>query len=141
MTRDLPTLEEAKRQARQIRAEATNAGENIGHAHALERVAKRYGCRDWNTLHAAIKDAPPENWRVGARVKGEYLSQPFSARVVAIEKRQPGWFAIELDLDDPIDVVRFDSFSNLRKRIKAVVGPKGHSFERTSDGAPHLRLD
>ena len=46
-----------------------------------------------------------------------------------------------LDLDEAVDVVRFDSFSNLRKRIRVEVGPEGHSKERTSDGTPQIVLD
>ena len=46
-----------------------------------------------------------------------------------------------LDLDDAVDVVRFDSFSNLRKRIRVEVGPDGHSKERTFDGTRHVELD
>jgi hypothetical protein len=48
---------------------------------------------------------------------------------------------VRLDLDHPVDVVTFDSFSNLRKRIRGTVGPDGRSKEITSDGTPHLVLD
>ena len=74
-------------------------------------------------------------------MSGEYLSQRFSATVLSAEQQRPGWFRLVLDLDEAVDVVRFDSFSNLRKQIRIVVGPDGRSKERTSDGTPHLVLD
>ena len=52
-----------------------------------------------------------------------------------------GWFRLVLDLDAAMDVVRFDSFSNLVQRIRAEVGPQGRSQERTSDGIPQAQLD
>jgi hypothetical protein len=141
MTHSLPTLRDAKDQARRLRADLARAGTPVSHAEALERTARALGFRDWNACHAAIAHRIPEGWRPGGRVTGRYLSQPFTATVIAAEPEQPGWVRLELDLDQPVDVVRFESFSNFRKRIRAVLGPEGHSKERTSDGAPHLRLD
>ncbi|WP_373636831.1 glyoxalase superfamily protein [Yoonia sp. BS5-3] len=40
-----------------------------------------------------------------------------------------------------MDTVASAAFANLRKRIRGVVGPKGWSKERTSDGKAHLRID
>jgi hypothetical protein len=88
-----------------------------------------------------MRDRPPQGWTVGGRVTGRYLSQPFAATVLAADQFRPGWFRLVLDLDAAVDVVRFDSFSNLRKRIRVEVGPAGHSKERTSDGIPHVELD
>lgn len=141
MTRDLPTTAQAKHQARRLREKRASEGTPISHAQALEGVARQHGFRDWNALHAAIGDRPPDGWAPGRRVTGRYLSQPFSATVVSAERLRPGWFRLVLNLDEAVDVVRFDSFSNLRKRIRAVVGPDGHSKERTSDGVPHVELD
>ena len=45
-----------------------------------------------------------------------------------------------LELDQPVDVVTFDSFSNWRSRVTKVIGPDGRSFDTTSDGMPHLVL-
>ena len=65
--------------------------------------------------------------------------------MLAAERLRPGWFRLVLDLDAAVDVdvdvVRFDSFSNMRKRIRVEVGPEGHSKERTSDGTPQVALD
>ncbi len=137
----LPTTAEAKDQARRIRAALGDQGTEIGHARALELVAHQHGFRDWNTFHAAIGNRPPDGWRPGGRVRGAYLSQPFEATVVAVEMLRPGWFRLVLDLDEAVDVVSFESFSNFRKRVRGVVGPEGTSRECTSDGAPHLRLE
>ncbi|MFN3225662.1 MAG: glyoxalase superfamily protein [Hyphomicrobiales bacterium] len=141
MTRDLPTIPQAKQDAKDLRAMRAEQGEAISHAQTLERVARSYGFRDWNAFHAALRDRPPQGWEVGGRVTGRYLSQPFAATVLAVDQFRPGWFRLLLDLDAAVDVVRFDSFSNLRKRIRVDVGPEGHSKERTSDGAPHVALD
>ncbi|MBZ0216360.1 MAG: hypothetical protein K8F25_07405 [Fimbriimonadaceae bacterium] len=141
MNRHLPTAVEAKDHAKRLRAQLADQGTKIGHANALELVAHQYGFRDWNTFHAAIGNRPPDGWTPGGRVQGSYLSQPFEATVLAVEMLGPGWFRLALDLDEAVDVVTFDSFSNFRKRIRGIVGPAGTSRELTSDGVPHLRLD
>ena len=71
-------------------------------------------------------------------MRGAYLGQPFEGCIVAAEPTRPGWFALTIDLDEAVDVVAFESFSNYRKRIRATVGPLGESREKTSDGQPHL---
>jgi hypothetical protein len=141
MTRDLPTISKAKQEAKHLRATLAEQDEAISHAQALERVAHRHSFRDWNAFHAEMRNRPPQAWTVGGRVTGRYLSQPFAATVLAAEPLRRGWGRLVLDLDAAVDVVRFDSFSNLRKRIRVEVGPEGHSKERTSDGAPHVALD
>ena len=140
MTRHLPSVAEAKEQAKRLRAKLAEQGTTVSHANALELVAHNNGFRDWNTFHAAMGNRSPEDWAAGGRVRGRYLSQPFEATVIAVEMVRPGWFRLTLDLDEAVDVVTFDSFSNFRKRIRAVVGPAGTSRERTSDGTPHLEL-
>tara|TARA_R110000868_G_scaffold7071_18_gene38749 strand:+ start:4948 stop:5412 length:465 start_codon:yes stop_codon:yes gene_type:complete len=141
MNRKLPTSAEAKQHAKRLRAQLASQGSKIGHANALELVAHHYGFRDWNAFHASIGKRPPEGWAPDRRVQGCYLSQPFEATVVAVESLRPGWFRLTLDLDEAVDVVTFDGFSNFRKRIRGVIGPAGTTRERTSDGVPHLTLD
>lgn len=141
MSRTLPTLADAKNHAKRLRANLANQASDISHAAALEMVAHQNGFTDWNSFHAAIGNRPPDGWAVGGRVQGRYLSQPFEATVMAVEMLRPGWFRLVLELDQAVDVVTFDSFSNFRKRISAVVGPEGTSRERTSDGVPHLQMD
>nr|WP_323782886.1 glyoxalase superfamily protein [Amylibacter sp.] len=141
MTSHRPTLFQAKEQAKRLRAKRAAEGVQIGHAKALEVVAQEYGFRDWNTFHAAIANRPPEGWSLGGRVQGRYLSQPFQATIIALKMLRPGWYQLTLDLDEAVDVVTFDSFSNFRKRVHGVVGPAGTTQEKTSDGTPHLSID
>ena len=141
MSAALPTRLEAKAAARRLRAGLVERGIRIGHAEALERVARAHGFRDWNAFHAAIDDRPSATWTRGGRVSGTYLAQPFTARVVDAEVLRPGWVRMVLDLDAPVDVVSFDGFSNLRRRIRGLVGPGGYSRERTSAGIAHLRIE
>lgn len=141
MTRNLPTLVQAKAQAKALRQKQAAENAGMSHSEALEIIAHQHGFRDWNAFRAAIRDLPPEGWSTGGRVTGTYLSQPFVASVLSAEQLHPGWYRLALDLDDAVDVVSFDSFSNLRKQVRIVVGPDGQSKERTSDGSPHLVLD
>ncbi len=142
MTGPLPTLSAAKAEARALRAEHAAKGTPLPHSRALEVVARSYGFRDWNTCHAAIVAAHAKGaWQVGAKVSGRYLSQPFTATIRAVQEVQPGQTRLELDLDEAVDVVRFESFSNFRKRIRATVGRDGRTADITSDGMPHLVLD
>ncbi len=141
MSAQHPSVAEAKRQAKRLRTQLGRQGTPVSHGNALELVAHQHGFRDWNAFHAAMGNRPPEGWSPGDRVEGSYLSQAFSATIVAVEMVRPGWFRLVLDLDEAVDVVTFESFSNFRTRIRGVVGPEGHSRERTSDGLPQLRLD
>jgi len=92
-------------------------------------------------MRAAIGTGRAQDLAVGDRVRGRYLSHPFTARVVSVARPRPGWLRLELHLDQAVDVVASESFSNYRTRIRGVVGPKGHSAERTSDGQPHLQIE
>ncbi|MFQ1702159.1 glyoxalase superfamily protein [Loktanella agnita] len=141
MTAPLPTAVQAKEQAKNLRATLTGEGTAIGHAQSLERVSHQYGFRDWNALLAVIGNGPPVDWTPDDKISGSYLSQPFAGQVVLCETLKPGWVRLEIQLDAAIDVVTSSEFSNLRRRIRGVIGPKGHSSERTSDGQPHLRID
>ena len=141
MTQDLPTTERVKQEAKAFRRNCAVGGVHITHAQALEQIAHDYGFRDWNALHAATRVQTANTWAINDRVTGHYLSQAFTAVVLATDEVRPGWFMLVLDLDKAVDVVRFESFSNLRQQIRVVVGPEGFSRERTSDGNPHVTLD
>lgn len=138
MTRSLPTIAQAKLQAKLLRAKLSEDGVTITHSKSLELLAQQYGYHDWNTLFAMLGNRPDVVWNVGERVRGHYLGQSFTAEIVAVERQAEGWFRLALELDEAVDVVTFDSFSNFRKRIRGVVGPSGASREKTSDGQPHL---
>lgn len=137
----LPTLAAAKDQAKRLRARLASDGTEIGHGQALELVAQQHGFRDWNTFHAAIGNRAPEAFTPGGRVQGRYLGQPFIGTVRAAALVRTGWFRLELDLDEPVDVVTFESFSNLRRRIRGIVGPAGTSRERSGNGDPVLEVE
>ena len=47
-------------------------------------------------------------------------------------------YEVTLHFDEPMDVVEFDSFSGLRQRVKAMISEEGISWDKTSDGVPHL---
>ncbi|MFG6604893.1 MULTISPECIES: glyoxalase superfamily protein [unclassified Sulfitobacter] len=141
MNPQLPSAAKAKNKAKRLRAKMAEDGTSIGHAKSLELVADQHGFSDWNTMVAAIGNAPLKGWAIGDKVSGTYLSQPFTGHVVSISTLKPEWFRLELHLDEAVDVVTFDGFSNFRSRIRGVIGPKGHSIERTSDGQAHLQID
>lgn len=141
MNSQLPSALQAKDQAKRLRIKMAEDGTQIGHAKSLELVAHQRGFRDWNAMLAAIGNGPPKGWGIGEQVSGTYLSQPFTAKVIAVAMLKPGWFRLELHLDEAVDVVTSDSFSNHRTRVRGVVGPKGHSKERTSDGQSQLNIN
>lgn len=141
MSTQLPSATEAKDQARRLREKLAKDGRPVGHAKSLELIAHQHGFRDWNAMFAAIGNGAPKALSLGETVSGTYLSQPFTARVVSVAAVKRGWFKLELHLDEPVDVVMSQGFSNFRRRIRGVIGPKGHTLERTSDGQPHLQID
>lgn len=141
MTADIPSLEAAKRQAKALRAGLAAQGQDITHAQALELVAKTAGFKDWNTYHAAIGNGPRPPVSLGQIVTGRYLNQPFVAEVLGVTETSHGRYEVLLHFAEAVDVVTFDSFSNFRTRVHKVVGPDGRSFDKTSDGKPHLVLE
>ena len=135
------TVDDAKAQAKALRAALMAQGQTLSHAQALELVARQHGAKDWNTLHARLarRNARPP-LALGDRVRGRFLGQPFTGRVVGLSGPD-GHRKIELHFDYPVDVVRSDLFSNLRQRVRATLDATGRSHRRTSDGAPQLVLD
>lgn len=127
MTRDMPTAAPARVRAKRLREDLAPEGTAISRAQALERVVHRHGFRDGNALHAAIRDRPPRGWTAGGRVRGRCLSRPYAAIVRSAEPPRSARSRPVLDLDETVDVVRSESFSNLRNRIALVVGSDGHS--------------
>jgi hypothetical protein len=135
------TIDNAKAQAKALRAALQAQGTAISHAQALELIARQHGARDWNTLHArlALRNAPPE-LALNDRVYGRYLGQPFTGRIIGLSgpanHRQ-----ISIRFDTPVDVVRFEIFSNLRRQIRATINEHGRSHRQTSDGEPQLIVE
>ena len=136
----LNSVSEAKSKAKALRDALVGQGTRISHAQALELVAHQNGVRDWNTLHAKLSRAEPRTLQLGDEVRGKYLGQTFVGRIVALSKIGLH-LAISIQLDVPIDTVRFESFSNMRRRIRGVIGPDGRSEQKTSDGLPVLVID
>ncbi len=140
----LPSLDALKDQAKRLRARFSEDGQAISHSRALELVAAQYGFRDWNTLHAVAGNRPPfDPWRLGSRVRGHYLGQPFDAAVLGVQAvtSQPGRYRMTLHFDAPVDVVTFDSFSAFRQRVSCTIDETGRTTEKTSNGRPHLELE
>ncbi|MCB1428814.1 MAG: hypothetical protein KDJ66_06770 [Nitratireductor sp.] len=144
----LPDSGKLKEQAKRLRATLADAGQAISHAQALELIAKQHGVRDWNTL-AALAGRPVSGNRpagppvaVGQTVTGRYLGQEFIGTVHAVASQlMPGRWRITLQLDEPVDVVTFESFSAFRSRISATINQEGSTAEKTSNGVPQLVLD
>ena len=138
----LPSLDALKQQAKRLRAGLDEDGDFLTHSESLELVAKQYGYRDWNTLHAAIGNrAPAPRFQLGGGVKGRYLGQPFTGEIVAIRSVPPDHFRIALQFDEPVDVVTFDSFSAYRSRVSALINRDGVTAEKTSNGLPQMIVE
>ena len=141
ITSPLHTLDQAKAQARLLRAQLESSGQTISHSAALEQVARDQGCRSWNALFARLSNAPEVALQVGDRVEGHYLSQPFTGSVLAVRSLVQGQgYELTVEFDTPVDVVVFESFSAFRHRVTGTVSPGGTSFARTGNGVPQLTV-
>ncbi len=137
VTENIAPVEELKSQARRLREKLRVSGVEVSHGKALELIAHQHGARDWNTLHA--KAGNRMILRVGDRVEGQYLGQPFTAEIRGLSVMGDGSYRrITLHLDEAVDVVTFDSFSSYRQRVNGQIGWDGRSARHTSDGQPHL---
>jgi hypothetical protein len=133
------TRVQAKARAKQIKAESPSP---ISLSAALEQVATELGFRDWNTASARLSNEPETGWQVGDRVSGHYLKKPFEGRVHAVRELQGGQgYELTLHFDNPVDVVDWKSFSAFRQRVKMMVSAQGQSWNKTSDGIPHLVVE
>lgn len=134
---NIAPVTELKVQAKRLRDKLRSAGVQLSHSEALEVLASQHGVRDWNTLHAMAGNQL--RLRVGDRVRGRYLGQPFTGEVRALSTLGDGSHRnITLHFDQPVDVVRFDSFSAFRQRVSGEIGWDGRSTRKTSDGEPQL---
>lgn len=138
-----PAIEALKDQARRLRTKLNADGEPISHSKSLELLAHQHGYKDWNTLRALAGNRPPPcPVTLGAKVRGRYLGQAFEAEVIGVQTlTAPDRFRVTLSFDEPVDVVTFASFSNLRQRVSCIIDRSGKTSERTSDGQPHLQLE
>ena len=136
------SLEEFRQQAKRLRARLAREGKPISHSNALELIAAQHNFKDWNTLHASVGNRPPgPPFVVGQRIAGTYLGQEFRGEIVGLNCQSAAKrYRLTIQFDDPVDVVKFDSFSAFRQRVSAVVDAKGITVEKTSNGEPHMRL-
>ena len=142
MTSLITNREQAKARARELRAERAARGNTISHSESLELVAAELGYRDWNTASARLSNEPDVPLQVGDEVAGRYLKQPFQGRVLSVREIGGGAvFEVTIRFDAPVDVVEFDSFSNLRTQVNVTVSAGGVSTFRTSDGVPHMVVE
>ena len=142
MTRDLPNVDLLKDQAKRLRQSLAATGNAITHSQALEALAGQYGLKDWNTLSALAGAIPNRrSYRVGDRVRGTYLGQPFEGRIKGAHALSGGSrHRLTIRFDKPVDVVTFESFSAYRRQVTCTVDDDGVTASRTSDGRPHMVL-
>ncbi len=140
---NLASIEALKGQAKRLRVDFASRGNSISLSESLEELAHRHGYKDWNTLHAATGKQPkPVPVVRGQRVSGHYLTQPFNGEVIRVENlAETGMYRVSLEFDEPVDVVTFESFSTLRRRVSCSIGTDGMTMEKTSNGKPQLRLN
>ncbi len=138
-----PSVSDLKDQARRLRQALSDQGTLITHSKSLELLAQQYGARDWNTLRSKAEAHVTETLpRVGDRLHGQYMGQSFSGVLKALQKHgNKGALRVSIQLDQPVDVVSFDSFSSWRHRITGTVNQNGVSFRKRSDGTPHLVVE
>jgi len=142
MTGSIPTLDTLKDQAKRLRNSLAQSGEKITHSASLELVAHQHGMKDWNTLFAAAGNRPPPvAFAIGQRVNGEYLGHAFTAKIIAVQAMQSSEsFRVTCLFDKKVNVSKFENFPVERYRVTATVDQHGVSYDKTSNGVPHMKL-
>ena len=138
----LPSIEQIKDQAKTFRAAQSDKGVNLSHSQALEMISQSIGFKDWNTLRAAA-DSQQSGfcYKLGQRVEGRYLSTPFAGELVSVNAMDDSQLTrVRIKFDQPIDVVKFDSFSNFRRQVSCSLTKEGVTKEKTSNGLPQMVL-
>ena len=151
----IPPTAELKSQARRLRLALNKPGRSDGneitHSGALELVARLWGQRDWNTLAAVASAASTEQraaapqtvpWSLGDTVTGAVFGKPFRGRLLGMTLLPNAErVRVSVQLDEPVDVVDFASFSSERHRVTAILSTvDGRSLRRRSDGKHQLEL-
>ena len=138
---DTPSIQTLKSEAKALRDERALSGTPLGQGQALEEIAKRHGYRDWNTASASLPERVVIPVQVGQRVKGTYLSRPFTGLVVGMRLlADMQHYEVTIRFDHPVNVSKFASMVHNRQRVTATVGLNGVSLAHTSDGEPHMRV-
>ena len=129
------TISELKMMAKGLRSQR-----EIGHSNSLEILAKQLGFRNWNTLSAKAASNKPQ-WALGARVSGAYLGQAFEGKLVAVRAYgDERHHAITVQFDKPVEVAELGPYTATRIRVSAVIDDEGKTFEKTSNGKPHMLI-
>ncbi|MGB6117740.1 MAG: glyoxalase superfamily protein [Mesorhizobium sp.] len=131
------TIDDAKAQAKDLRLALAAKGMKVSHSQALELIAQQNGAADWNTLRSRLPPPDADPFHAGQRISGTYLGRPFSGRITELSPVGRG-YRVTIAFDQPVDVVTFDSFSNLRNQIRGTVGRAGRSDTVSSNGEPTL---
>lgn len=138
---DTLSIKTLKSEARELRDARGRAGTPLGQGQALEEIARRHGYRDWNTASASLPERLPDLIQVGERVKGTYLSKPFTGMVLGVQLlADMQHFEVTVKFDQPVNVSKFASMVHNRQRVRATIGRNGVSPAHTSDGEPHMRI-
>ncbi|WP_068311541.1 glyoxalase superfamily protein [Polycladidibacter hongkongensis] len=137
-----PKLQELKNNAKSLRAALAEKDQLISHSQSLEITARQHGYKDWNSAAAGtVQKQKSQALQLGRSVAGTYLNQEFKGQLLAVRTLQGGqYMQITVQLEKPVDVVSFDSFSNYRSRITCTLDKSGRSLDTTSDGTPHMQL-
>ncbi len=118
----IPSINFLKHRRSGLRADLMNDGVHSGGAQPV-----RWNC--WRIsmviatgtpLHARAGNQPARSpVAPGDRVAGHYLGQSFDGMVTGVEHTvTAGRYRVSIRFDDPVDVVTFSSFSNLRQRVR-----------------------
>ena len=138
---DTPSIQTLKSEARALRDERALAGTPLGQGQALEEIARRHGYRDWNTASAALPERVNIPLQVGQRVRGTYLSRPFTGLLIGMQLLSDmRHYEVTVKFDKPVNVSKFASLVHNRQRVRATIGLDGISPAHTSDGEPHMRI-
>jgi len=129
-----------KAEAKRLRSELRANGQDANHGECLNVAARRRGFRDWNAACARLPKATAR-LALGDRVSGRYLGHRFKGRLRGVGRLTDEAVRVEIEVDRPIDVVRFSAFSAFRRRVSGVVRADGKSLEKLSTGAAHLIVD
>ena len=136
---DTPTAQSFKAEARLLRDERSRNGTPITHSAALEEIARRHGYRDWNTARAALPDAELVPFQVGGRVKGTYLDQPFTGKVIGVQLLGDGGHStVTVTFDAPVNVTPDFMFAAMRHRVVATLDRHGVTPALRGNGRPQM---
>lgn len=134
-------IENYKSQAKRLREYLGSQDIKLGHSASLEAIAKQHGYRDWNTLSASEKNRI--KWpAAGERVMGTYLGHSFRGTILKSEIiSNSDNRRYTLMMDEAIDVVKSELFSNFRQRISSTLNSDLKSVDHKGNPDKILIID